>query len=109
MQGVPKTVYKTVAKTVYNLNMVKIEFASSITRHTQASSFEAEGESVADALADVFRRQPSLRTYVLDDQGAVRKHITIFVNDRTIADREKLSDSVNSTDCIHVYQALSGG
>ncbi len=89
--------------------MVQVEFASSITRHTLASSFKANGGTVGEVLADVFRQLPALRTYVVDDQGAVRKHVTVFINETTIRDRDGLTDSVASGDCIYVYQALSGG
>lgn len=32
------------------------------------------------------------RPYVLDDQGAVRRHMVVFVNGRQITDRTRLSD-----------------
>ena len=83
--------------------MVQVEFASSITRHTLASSFKASGGTVGEVLADVFRQLPALRTYVVDDQGAIRKHVTVFINDTTIRDRDCLTDTVTSSDCVYVY------
>jgi sulfur carrier protein ThiS len=50
-----------------------------------------------------------LRGYVLDDQGALRRHVAVYVNGRPIADRIGLSDPVGPDDEIHVFQALSGG
>jgi hypothetical protein len=50
-----------------------------------------------------------VRGYVLDDQGAVRKHVAIFVNQRLIGDRQRLSDRIGEDDDIFVAQALSGG
>ncbi|HLB35267.1 MAG TPA: hypothetical protein VJL31_01715 [Gemmatimonadales bacterium] len=32
------------------------------------------------------------RPYVLDDQGAVRRHMVVFVNGRQITHRTRLSD-----------------
>ena len=57
----------------------------------------------------VFAQNPQARRYVLDDQGALRKHMTIFVDGKTIADRTALSDRVGETSEVFVFQALSGG
>jgi hypothetical protein len=46
---------------------------------------------------------------VLDDQSALRRHMTIFVDGRMICDRARLADAVSETSTIHVFQALSGG
>ena len=39
-----------------------------------------------------------VRGYILDDQGALRKHVAIFVNHELIHDRTKLSDPVHIND-----------
>jgi sulfur-carrier protein len=53
--------------------------------------------------------EPRLRGYVLDDQGALRRHVAIYVNGRPISDRARLTDAVAQDDEIYVFQALSGG
>jgi hypothetical protein len=70
---------------------------------------EAPGQTVGEALESVFLGQPQLRGYLLDDQGRVRQHVMIFVDDRMLADRQRLSDPVEPDSEIHVMQALSGG
>jgi hypothetical protein len=65
--------------------------------------------TVGEALSHVFAEHPALRGYVLDEQGAVRHHVVIFVGGRAIADRGKLTDPVSSDSEIYVFQALSGG
>ena len=57
----------------------------------------------------VFEQVPKLRSYILDDQGAVRTHVVIFVDGIAIHDRKQLSDSVRPDSEIFVMQALSGG
>jgi hypothetical protein len=57
----------------------------------------------------MFAGNPQARSYVLDDQSALRKHMTVFVDGKVIRDRVKLSDPVTATSTIHVFQALSGG
>jgi hypothetical protein len=46
---------------------------------------------------------------VLDDQSALRRHMTIFVDGQMIRDRARLADAVGERSTIHVFQALSGG
>lgn len=50
-----------------------------------------------------------VRSYALDEHGAVRKHVTVFIGDRQTTDRVTLSDPVTDGDTIYVFQALSGG
>ena len=57
----------------------------------------------------VFAHNPRLRGYVLDDQGALRRHMIVFVDGQQIDDRDHLSDPVRATSEIYVMQALSGG
>ena len=57
----------------------------------------------------VFAAHPRLRSYLLDDQGRVRQHVSIYVNADRIADRDRLSDPVSEHDEVFVFQALSGG
>jgi sulfur-carrier protein len=60
-------------------------------------------------LEAVFADNPQARGYVFDDQAALRKHMTVFVDGRSIRDRVHLSDTVTESSTIHVFQALSGG
>ena len=64
---------------------------------------------MSEALARVFRDNPGLRSYVLDDQGRLRTHVVIYVDGRPVQDRMALADSVTEGAEIHVMQALSGG
>lgn len=64
---------------------------------------------MSEALSRVFRSNPGLRSYVLDDQGRLRTHVVIYVDGRPLRDRAALGDSVTEAAEIHVMQALSGG
>jgi hypothetical protein len=64
---------------------------------------------VAEVLSAYFGDHPDVRHYVLDDQGAVRQHVTVFVGGSTITDRVQLTDAVCAGEEIYVMQALSGG
>jgi molybdopterin synthase sulfur carrier subunit len=86
-----------------------ISFTSALRRFLEAPSARVTGDTVGEALGAVFARQPALRGYVLDDQGALRRHVAIYVNGQPVADRTGLSDPVGAEDEIYVFQALTGG
>lgn len=89
--------------------MAGIRFTTNLARHIAVPPACIEGDTVAAALSRVFDANPRLRSYILDDQGRVRRHVTVFLNGEPLADRLRLSDPVRTTDEIFVFQALSGG
>ena len=58
---------------------------------------------------EVFEGREQLRGYVLDDQGALRHHVTVFVDGVQVRDRTRLAEPVEASTEIYVMQALSGG
>lgn len=89
--------------------MARVFFTANLRRHVDCSSMDAEGASLREVLARVFAVQDRLGSYVLDDQGALRKHMSILVDGQRIRDLERLSDAVRPDSDIWVMQALSGG
>ena len=89
--------------------MAKVVFTSNLRRHVECSEVFASGASVREVLDRVFAANERLRAYVLDDQAALRKHMTILVDGLRLRDRAGLSDPVTETSEIYVLQALSGG
>ena len=89
--------------------MPRVAFTGHLRRYLDLAELEVEGGTVREALERVFERQPKLRAYVLDEQGHLRQHVSIYVGGTQIGDREKLSDAVGARDEIYVLQALSGG
>lgn len=89
--------------------MAHVIFTQNIQRHVPSPPTEAGGGTVREVLERVFAANPAARGYVLDDQGAVRRHMVVFVNGRQITDRTGLSDPVPPNAEVCVMQALSGG
>jgi hypothetical protein len=89
--------------------MAKVVFTPNVQRHVACPEAEAPGQTVREVLENVFTTNPQARGYVLDDQSALRKHMTIFVDGRMIRDRIRLADPVREESRIYVFQALSGG
>ncbi len=89
--------------------MPRVRFTANLARQTDAPECRVAGGTVASALAQVFVQHPALRGYVLDDQGALRKHVAIFVDGECVRDRNALTDAVRDDSDVFVMQSLSGG
>ena len=74
--------------------MPRIVFTQNIQRHVECPDTQVAGASVREVLENVFAGNPQARSYVLDDQAALRRHMTIFVDGRAIRDCIRLSDAV---------------
>jgi molybdopterin converting factor small subunit len=72
----------------------------------QLAVVDADGETVGALLLDLDRRYPGIRFRMVDEQGRVRKHMKVFVNDESVRD---LDAPVTERDEITIMQALSGG
>ncbi len=89
--------------------MATIRFTGHMARHRPTPMSEASGSDVRSLLQNAFADDPFLGSYVLDEQGRLRKHVNIFVDGDMINDRVKLSDPVRPASEIYIMQALSGG
>lgn len=93
----------------YSSVVVEVVFAKAFRRHVDCPDDRVAGCTVREVLDGYFDGHAAVRSYVLDDVGAVRKHVAIFHNDDLIVDRQSLADAVADGDRISIYQALSGG
>jgi len=89
--------------------MPLVEYAPALTRHVPCPPQDVDAATLREALTKSFAAAPRMRHYVLDEQGAVRKHVAVFVNARLVTDRAKLEVPLVSGDKVMVIQALTGG
>jgi len=89
--------------------VARVSFTGNLKRHVACPPATVSATTVREALDAVFATNAPLRSYVLDEQGRLRRHVNIYVNERMIGDRVTQSDAVRDTDEIFVLQALSGG
>jgi molybdopterin synthase sulfur carrier subunit len=86
---------------------VKVRIPTPLRSYTdQRAQVEADGSTVAQILADLDQQFPGLRFRVVDEQGRLRKHMKIFVDQDSVRD---LDTSVIGVGEIVLMQALSGG
>jgi len=89
--------------------MAWVAFTANLQRHLNCPVQSVSGDTVRAVLEAVFAAEPRLRSYILDDQDRVRRHVAIYINGERIADRDRQGDAVTETDEVFVFQALSGG
>jgi molybdopterin synthase sulfur carrier subunit len=89
--------------------MATVSFTKNLQRFVDTHESQVDGDNIAQVLDAVFTSNPTLKSYILDHQRAVRKHLGIFIDGELISDRQHLNDSVKPNSKIMVVQALSGG
>jgi hypothetical protein len=89
--------------------MALVTFTQSLQRHVPCPPREVAGQTVREVLDGYFAGEPRLRDYILDEQGALRRHVVIFIDGRQLRDRAHLEEEVSDGTSIYVMQALSGG
>ncbi len=89
--------------------MATVVFTPNLRRHVECPTETVEGATVRAVLDTVFAENPRLRGYIVDEQGSLRRHMSVFVDGQQIVDRDRLSDPVRPASEIYVMQALSGG
>ena len=65
--------------------------------------------TVSEALTELWKLYPGLRDRIVDEQGAVRQHINIFVGDEAIRFADGLSTKVPDDAEVLIVPAVSGG
>ena len=65
--------------------------------------------TVSDALESLWKLHPGLRDRILDEQGAIRQHINIFVGEEAIRFADGLAAKVPADAEILIVPAVSGG
>lgn len=89
--------------------MVTVEFAASLRRHVPCAPQSVAPGSLRRVLQDALTAAPELAHYVFDDQGHIRKHVAVFINQTMVLNRQKLDQELGSGDSVLVIQALTGG
>ena len=89
--------------------MATVHFTKNLHRHVECPAERVDAATVREALETYFGLHPAVRGYILDDQGALRTHVNVFVDGTQVADRAVMDDAVTERSEIHVMQALSGG
>ncbi len=89
--------------------MATLAFTALLRSVAPKGELTVTGASVLEALDGIFKDNPRLKGYVLDDQGRLRKHVCVFLDGERLIGEAALGASISETSEIFVMQALSGG
>lgn len=73
------------------------------------TALEVPAASIAALIAGLGALYPTLPGYLVDETGALRKHVNIFVDGLQVSDRAALSDPLSPNSEVMIFQSLSGG
>jgi len=66
---------------------------------------ELDGATVAEVLQALEREHPDVKGWILDERGAIREHINVFVN----KEYGREETALRPGDRVHILPAISGG
>ena len=90
--------------------MATINFTSALKRfYPDLKPVQIHASTINEVLMGLNQHYPHLSDFLLDEHGALRQHINVFIGDTMISDRETLMDKVGEKEEILIFQALSGG
>jgi sulfur-carrier protein len=89
--------------------LARIAFTSHLRAVGPCDETAYGGATLAEVLDSLAADYPLVKSYVLDDQGRVRKHIAIFIDGEMRPRETALRAPLSETSRVYVLQALSGG
>lgn len=90
--------------------LVRVRLAQSLQMFWGAgATMDVEAATLAEALARLDAQLPGVRARVVDDQGVVRPHVLVFVNDEGVRHRMPADVPLAPGDIVHILPAVSGG
>jgi molybdopterin synthase sulfur carrier subunit len=89
--------------------MAQIHFTTWLRAVVPDGPVTARGATVGEALEALLAERPGARSYVLDEQGRLRKHVCIFADGERLGHETALGHRISPQSQLYVMQALSGG
>ena len=89
--------------------MAQLHFTAWLREWAPPGPVNAPGSTVGEALASLFEQQPQIKSYVVDERGALRKHVCIFADGQRLARDAAMRHPIAPDSKLYVMQALSGG
>lgn len=74
-----------------------------------ASEVASDGGSLAEVIDALEVAHPGLRARVLDDDGAIRRFVNVYVNDDDVRFAEGLATATPDGASISIIPAVAGG
>ena len=90
--------------------MPRIRFTKHLKRYFPSlEEITIAAGTLAEVVAELDRIHPGMASYLIEENGSLRKHVNIFIGEDLLRDRVALGDRIDEADEIFIMQALSGG
>lgn len=89
--------------------MATLIFTQQLARFIAVPTVTTDANTLRAALVDAFADNPALKSYVVDEQWHLRKHVVIFLDGERVRDRSNLDLPLAPHSTAYILQALSGG
>ena len=90
--------------------MARVRIPTPLRKYTEGKEVVTIAAPTVAALIDAIEAQhPGLRERILDDKGAVRRFVNIFVKDEDIRFLQNLETPVADADEVSIVPAIAGG
>jgi len=70
---------------------------------------EVDGGTISEAIAELQTRYPGIKDRLLDDTGAVRRFVNVYVNEEDIRFLQNQETKLRDGDEISIIPAIAGG
>ena len=88
----------------------QIKIPSPLRQFTDGqSSVSVEGTTVSEVLQNIFNQYPEIRGHLLDENGAIRNFVNIYVNGIDVREQDNLGTPVSPGTDIRIIPAIAGG
>jgi len=90
--------------------MPHVEFTSQLAQHVNCPANQTvPAATLEELLETMFKQYPALRDYIMQEDGELLNHVSIFVDGQMLPHGQSLDVAVNDGSQIFVMQALAGG
>ena len=92
--------------------MITFNVAGFLTDFTGGQSqivVDETAGTVGEALTALWKQHVGLRDRVVNEQGALRPHVNIFLNDENVRRKEMLDTALDDKSEITILPSVSGG
>ncbi len=90
--------------------MPTIRIPNVISYYTdKQTQFEVSGSTALEAVQSAVEKYPALKFHVFDNEGNLRRHIYLFVNDVSVKELNGHETAIGEHDVVRILAAAAGG